>query len=419
MNCKSERHPRRLRWEMRAYRLTVGIQVMMISLAVLCGAPVTGQPLTVGNIRIAGHGLFDIQGQYGTIPTQTTAIERDYEWWVPGKVGFWEYHLEAGVRATFREHITTRLTLTTRGGYADRDFALWGNEVAVNARLKEASIRLDRLWSSRLALEGGRQRIDYPLLTAYDYVGGRLIFRPGSWITIDWGQWQVFEGRTVDRPGESSDDIDLWGPGVRFDAPRIRGHLYALINSKAGGSDGIGNNIKILGIASDVYWMQQLTVGGAGIIQHGETSVPVIGQRDVRAWAFRGCVRYHPAGPIAISGEYWAGSGDDIGTPGVDEAFQQFGYRNTLEKSSLFYRPSLTDLRLIRGRIQAVLARFTGRVALVRISEGTTGRGLGTEIGMAVEYAYSDHARLRWQWGTTTDGHRMQMFELSSGFGWE
>ena len=208
MNCKSEHHPRRCKpplvacmwrvsygttpiatrcatqwWrETRAHRVTVAIQVMTVSLLVLCAAPVNSQPLTVGNIRIAGYGLFDIQGQYGTIPTQTTAIERDYEWWVPGKVGFWEYHLEAGVRVTFREHITTRLTLTTRGGNADRYFALWGN-----ARLKESSIRLDRLWSPRLALEGGRQHIDYPLLTAYDYVGGRLIFRPGSWITIDWG----------------------------------------------------------------------------------------------------------------------------------------------------------------------------------------------------------------------------------------
>ncbi len=367
--------------------------------------------------RLAGHGRFDVRGQYGEIPAQPTAAERDYEWWMPGRVGFWQYHLEGGFQATFRERITTRFTLTARSVNADRDFVVWGNEVSVNARLKEASIRLDRLGLDQLALVVGRQQVAYPLFTMYDYVGGRLIWQISPQLTADWGQWQVFEGKNIDQPGKSSDDIDLWGPQLRWKTAYIRGRLYGLINSKAGGSDGIGNNVKIVGVSSSMTWHRLTQAEWTGVIQRGDTSVPVTGQRRIRAWVVRSRIQVEMSDHLSIGGAYWAGSGDQPGTPNVDEGFQQFGYRNTLEKAAFFYRPGLRNLRRLSAHLEGRLPRLTVRLQLARIGEGTPGRTLGTEIGLTLDYAYSKHAHLRWQWGITTNGQRMQIFELVSHLG--
>ncbi len=365
---------------------------------------------------LTGHGRFDVRGQYGNIPVQTTATERDYEWWRPGDVGFWQYHLELGGQAVFKERVTVRLTLTARSRDSDRDFVTWGNEVNLNTRLKEAGIRLDHLWSSRLALAAGRQQVDYPLFTLYDYVGGRLIVDAASWLTVDWGQWQVFEGRNVDVGGKSSDDIDLWGPQARFHTPGVNGRFYALIHSKAGGSDGIGNNIRIFGLSSEITRIRHLTLGASGVYQHGNSSTPIIGHKDVRAWAIHGRLRYRLPYAASLGVEYWGGSGDKIGTPGVNEDYQQLGYRNTLDKSTLFYRPAMTNLRLLRVTVEGTMKRLTGQFHAARVGERTPRRLLGTEIGVSLAYRYSERVRLRWRYGTAFDGHKMQVFEMSSVF---
>lgn len=367
--------------------------------------------------RLTAHGRFDTRGQYGAIPTQITATERDYEWWTPGRVGFWQYHLEGGFQAVFRERITVRLTLTARSADADRDYVTWGNEVAVKARLREAAIRLDRIGFDQLALAGGRMQVDYQLFTVYDYVGGRLIWRISPQITADWGQWQVFEGRNIDRTGESSDDIDLWGPQLRWKSRNLQGRIYGLINSKAGGSDGIGANVKMLGTA--VNWHRSgLRTEWAGVVQHGDISTPTAGSRRIRAWAFRGRISWRFSERLAAGGAWWAGSGDRPGTPDTDEGFQQFGYRNTLEKNTFFYRPGMRNLRLLSADIEGRMSRrLTTRIHLARIGEDIPTRTFGTEIGLTLDYAYSEHAHLKWRYGVTTDGQRMQIFELAAGFG--
>jgi hypothetical protein len=65
---------------------------------------------------------------------------------------------------------------------------------------------------------------------------------------------------------------------------------------------------------------------------------------------------------------------------------------------------------------EGTMNRLTGRIHAARVGEGTPGRRLGTEIGVSLTYAYSEHVRLRWRYGATFDGHRMQVFEMSSGF---
>jgi hypothetical protein len=394
------------------------IILTLISLTTLLSAHAQSLDLyRNGDRKLTGHGRFDVRGQYGEIPAQPTVTERDYEWWVPGKVGFWQYHLEGGFQAAFGDRITTRFTLTARSDDADRDFVGWGNEVSVKARLKEASIRLERFGFDQLALVGGRQQVDYPLLTVYDYVGGRLIWRITPHLTADWGQWQVFEGRNIDRPGKSSDDIDLWGPQLYWQTASVRSRLYALINSKAGGSDGIGSNVKMVGVSSSMTWHRLTRAEWTGVIQHGDISTPVTGQRQIRAWAIRGRFKVRISGHLSIGGAYWAGSGDQPGTPGIDEGFQQFGYRNTLEKSTFFYRPGLRNLRRSAIRLEGHLTRLTGRIHLARVGERTPARTLGTEIGWTLDYAYSKYAHLKWRWGVTADGQRMQIFELSSTLG--
>jgi hypothetical protein len=372
--------------------------------------------LQTGAWRLVAHGAFDVRGQYGQIPPQTPAVERDYEWWTAGRVGFWQYHVEGGLEAAFRERIVVRLTLTTHAPQADRDFAVWGDGAGVGARLKEASIRLERIGFEGLSLAGGRLPVEYPLFTVYDYAGGQLTWTASPWMTLDWGQWQVFEGRTVDRPGESSDDIDLWGPQVRIRTPHTEGGLYILIHSKAGGSDGIGHNVKIAGLSGAVSWGRLTRAALAGVLQRGEVSTPMSGARRIRAWALHGQAQGRLYGRLDVGGAYWAGSGDRPGTPGIDEGFQSLGYRNTLEKFTLFYRSGLTDIRLFTAMMQGSLARFTGRLDFARIGRGSAGASPGKEVGLTLEYPYSDHARLRWRWGTTFDGHRMQRFEMSAGF---
>ena len=390
------------------------IRPMLGMLLLLYATPLQSQVPQKG--FITGYGRFDVRGQYGNIPVQQTVVERDYEWWRPGDVGFWQYHLEMGGQAALKERVTVRLTVTARSRDSDRDFVTWGNEVNLNTRLKEASIRLDRLWSSRLTLAAGRQQVDYPLFTLYDYVGGRLIVHAASWLTVDWGQWQMFEGRNVDFPGQSSDDIDLWGPQVRFHAAGVNGRFYALIHSKAGGSDGSGNNIRIFGLSSEITRIRRLTVVVAGVYQYGDSSTPVIGHKDVRAWAIHGHLRYRLPYAASLGVEYWGGSGDKVGTPEVDEDYQQLGYRNTLDKSTLFYRPGMTNLRLLRVTAERTMKRLTGRIHVARVGERTPGRLLGTEFGVSLAYRYSEQVRLRWRYGTAFDGHRMQVFEMSTVF---
>lgn len=364
--------------------------------------------------RLTPWGRFDVRGRYGQIPNQTVVREADYAWWTPGKVGFWAYHVEGGVQIVFRERITTRLAVTTTSSNTDRDFAVWGNDISVHARLKEASIRLDRVGFDQLALSGGLQPVDYPLFTDYDYVGGQLIWSITPKVIFDWGQWQVFEGRTIDLTGQSSDDLDLWGPRLTLKTPRLGGQLYFLIHSKAGGSDGIGQNIKLLGLSSRLTGASSFLAEMAGVIQRGSESLPVSGEHRVAAWAVYGRLQRGVFRRYEIGAAFWAGSGDKPGSAGVIEGYQTLGYRNTLDKFTVFYRPGLTNLRLFTGRAQATFARLTGRLDLARIGQGST--GLGTELAFTLEYPYSEHARLRWQWATTFDGHRMQVYELSAGF---
>ncbi|MBT5875235.1 MAG: hypothetical protein HOH43_17580 [Candidatus Latescibacteria bacterium] len=362
------------------------------------------------------HGRFDVRGQYGTIPGQTTLLERDFEWWRRGDVGFWQYHLELGGESRLRENVTVRLTLTARSRDSDRDYVAWGNEVGLSARVKEASISLNRLFSSRVALSGGRQQVAYPMFTLYDYVGGRLTVRATSWLSLDWGQWQVFEGRNIELSGQSSDDIDLWGPQAKFVTPTVSGKVYALIHSKAGGSDGVSNNVRLLGLSATTRYWQGFSIYGAGVYQHGNSSAPLIGQRTVRAWAFRGNLILKASEKLIMGLEYWQGSGDDPGTGGKLENFQQFGYRNSLAKSSQFYRPGLSNLRLVRFRLKGTKRSLTGSAHIARVGESRPGKWFSTEVGIAVSYAYSKDVSLRWRYGSTFNGDRMQVFEMSSGF---
>lgn len=362
------------------------------------------------------HGRFDVRGQYGRIPRQTGVLERDFEWWRTGAVGFWQYHLELGGESRLRENVTVRLTLTARSRDSDRDYVAWGNEVDLSARVKEASISLSRLFSSRIALSGGRQQVSYPMFTLYDYVGGRLTVRATSWLSLDWGQWQVFEGRNIDLSGQSSDDIDLWGPQATFVTTHLSGRAYALIHSKAGGSDGVSNNVRLLGLSATTRYWQRVSVHGAGVYQHGNSSDPLLGQRTIRAWALRGNLALKASDRLKMRLEYWQGSGDDPVTAGALENFHQFGYRNSLAKSSIFYRPGLSNLRQVRFRVRGTRRSLTGTAHIARVGESRPGKWLGTEVGVTVSYAYSKDVALRWRYGSTFNGDRMQVFEMSSGF---
>jgi hypothetical protein len=380
-------------------------------------AQATNTPENAGTWDIRPHGRFEIRGQYGAIPVQIVPVESDYTWWVPGHVGFWASRIEAGLEVANRKGLTFRLTLSTRSDRSDRDFTVWGDEVRIAARLKEASVRLDRLGLENLSLIAGRQTVDYPLLTDYDYVGGRLLYRMTPWLTFDWGQWQVFEGDIIDLPGQSSDDIDLYGPQIRMNTPKWRATLYGLIHSRAGGRDGVGQNVRIIGVSgvrSEGYLKDS---AGSAAIQWGETSAPIVGARSARAWAVHGRLRLRPAVWLLLGADAWAGSGDDASTPKTDEGYASLGYRNTLEKFTAFYRPGMNGLRLVSVLIEAGFPHLTGRIEAARIDRASSPVTAGEEISLTLEYPYSDRVALRWRWATTRGGDRMQGFELSSAFG--
>ncbi len=395
---------------------TLTFVLSVIGLLCLSAGQANCQPTEDGVPSFQISGQFDSRGQYGDIPAQTSVLERDYGWWQPGHVGFWQYHLWLSGEAAISDRITARLSLTSRSPNADRDFITWGNEVKVAARLQEASLRLDRLWTNRLSLTAGRQRVYYPLFTLYDYVGGKLTARASPSVTLEWGQWQVFEGRNVDPAGQSSDDVDLWGPQAFYAAGRLSAGAYALIHSKAGGSDGISNNIRILGFAASLGELRHASIKVAGVYQHGNSSAPVTGGKKVRAWALNGGVDYRFRDGIAAGIEYWQGSGDKPTSIGVNESFQQFGYRNTLQKSTVFYRPGLSNMKMIRLMAGADRGAFQFKLHLARVGETFPARWIGTETGFGIGYAYSPRTTVRWRYGITFNGDRMQVFELSSGF---
>ncbi|MBM3262847.1 MAG: hypothetical protein FJY97_05400 [candidate division Zixibacteria bacterium] len=384
-----------------------------------CVLPVFAQNLPTpasDTWQFTGYGRFEVRGSYGRIPTQPVPQEPDYLWWTLGRVGFWNYRIEGGVETVFRERITTRIALTLRSADNDRDFAVLGNDVKVMARLKEAVIQLDQVGFEHLALAGGRQPVVYPLFTDYDYTGGQLIWtiRPG--LVFDWGQWQVFEGHIVDGPGKSSDDIDLYGPRISFRYPWVQGQVYGLIHAKAGGNDGVGHNVRIVGLTSTFLHRKRSAAELSAVVQHGNTSTPPEGRRKVRAYALHSRLRHRVANRLEITAAGWIGSEDRVGTPDINETFQSFGYRNTLEKFTFFYRPGLAGLRLLTVSAQTDFARGSVRVDMARIRNGSSSAPGGEEAGLTLEYRYSAHTRIRWRLAATFDGHTMQVYEMSAGF---